>query len=128
MVDSTILIDYFRKADKEKSALVKHSINYNSLYISCVTEFEVINGASPEQLSFWNNMLKGFTILDLDSRAARQAAAIVRQLKIKRKSIYKPDLFIAATAMIYGLTFDTANRRHFEHIEGLNLLSIKHNN
>ena len=73
-------------------------------------------------------MLKGFTILDLDSRAARQAAAIVRQLKIKRKSIDKPDLFIAATAMIYGLTFDTANRRHFEHIEGLNLLPIKHNN
>jgi tRNA(fMet)-specific endonuclease VapC len=33
MVDSTILIDYFRKTNKEKSLLVKHSIEYNTLYL-----------------------------------------------------------------------------------------------
>jgi predicted nucleic acid-binding protein len=37
-------------------------------------------------------MLTGFTILDFDSKAARQAAAIVQQLKNKRKTIDKPDL------------------------------------
>lgn len=58
MVDSTILIDYFRKTNKEKSLLVKHSIEYNTLYISSISEFEVINGATPAQTDFWNNMLK----------------------------------------------------------------------
>ncbi len=80
MVDSTILIDYFRKSDKSKSTLVKHSMHFDELYISCVTEFEIINGATPAQLDFWNNMLTGFTILDFDSKAARQSAAIVKQL------------------------------------------------
>jgi len=123
MIDSTILIDYFRKTDKSKSKLVELSMKYDKIYISTVTEFEVINGASHTQLDFWNNMLKGFTILDFDSKAARQAAIIVQQLKTKRKSIDKPDLFIASTAVSHGLTLDTANKKHFEFIDSLNLLS-----
>lgn len=122
MIDSTILIDYFRKTDKSKSKLVKLSMNYDKIYISTVTEFEVINGASQAQLNFWNQMLKGFTILDFDSKAARQAANIVQQLKTKRKSIDKPDLFIAATAVSHQLTLDTANKKHFEFIDSLSLL------
>ena len=38
MVDSSILIDYFRKTDKANSKLV--------------TEFEVVNGATPLHLQF----------------------------------------------------------------------------
>jgi len=123
MVDSTILIDYFRKTDKNNARLVTHFKNYNKLYISSITEFEVINGSTPAHLQSWNQMLLRFTILDFDSIAAREATEIVRQLKIKRKSIDKPDLFIAATALSHGLTLDTTNKRHFESIEGLNLLN-----
>jgi predicted nucleic acid-binding protein len=52
MVDSTILIDYFRKTDKNNSRLVNHFKNYDTLYISSVTEFEVINGATQAHLFF----------------------------------------------------------------------------
>lgn len=41
IVDSTILIDYFRKTQKENARLVFHFKQYNNLYISSVTEFEV---------------------------------------------------------------------------------------
>lgn len=123
MVDSTILIDYFRKTDKENSKLVAHFRNYEHLYISSVTEFEVVNGATKQHLQFWDGMLARFIILDFDSRAARQAASIVAQLKSKRKTIDKPDLFIAATAVINNLTLDTLNLKHFTHIESLNLLT-----
>ena len=122
MIDTTILIDYFRKTDKNNSALVKHSLKYDKIYISTVTEFEVINGASPSQLDFWNSILKGFTILDFDSKAARQAGVIVQQLKLKRKNIDKPDLFIAATAIVNNLILDTANKKHFAPIDNLRLL------
>lgn len=123
MVDSTILIDYFRKTDKANSKLVSHFRNYDQLYISSVTEFEVINGASQIHLQFWDGMLARFTILDFDSKAARQAADIVAQLKTKRKTIDKPDLFIAATAVVNGLPLDTLNIKHFIHIDSLNLLT-----
>ncbi len=52
MVDSTILIDYFRKTDKANSKLVTHFRNYDRLFISSVTEFEVVNGATPAHLQF----------------------------------------------------------------------------
>jgi len=52
MVDSTILIDYFRKTDKNNARLVTHFKNYNKLYISSITEFEVINGSTPAHLQF----------------------------------------------------------------------------
>ena len=123
MVDSTILIDYFRKTDKNNSRLVSHFKEYDRLYISSVTEFEVINGATPAHLDFWNQMLLRFTILNFDSAAARKAADIMRQLKTKRKSIDKPDLFIASTAVVHGLTLDTINKKHFMHIDSLDLLS-----
>lgn len=123
MVDTSILIDYFRKTDKNNARLVSHFKNYETLYISSITEFEVVNGATPAHLQFWNLMLSRFIILDFDSRAARQAAEIVRQLKIKRKTIDKPDLFIAATASVHGLIIDTLNLRHFIDIDSISLLS-----
>ena len=123
MVDSTILIDYFRKTDKANSKLVAHFKNYDQLYISSVTEFEVVNGATQSHLEFWDGMLPRFTILSFDSKTARQAADIVAQLKTKRKTIDKPDLFIAATAVVNGLTLDTLNVKHFIHIDSLQLLT-----
>jgi len=119
MVDSTILIDYFRKTDKNNSRLVNHFKSYDALYISSVTEFEVINGATPSHLEFWNQMLSRFINLNFDSKAARQATEIVQQLKSKRKSIDKPDLFIAATAVVHELTLDTTNTKHFIYIDSL---------
>lgn len=124
MVDSTILIDYFRKTDKDNSRLISHFRNYDTLYISSVTEFEVITGTTSAHLQFRNQMLSRFIILDFDSKAARQASEIVRQLKTKRKSIDKPDLFIASTAVVHGLTLDTTNTKHFIYIESLKLLSV----
>lgn len=123
MLDSTILIEYFRKTNKSNSRLVSHFKTYDRLYISSVTEFEVITGASPAHIEFWDSMLERITVLDFDSRTARMAAAIVKQLKTVRKSIDKPDLFIAATALVHGLTLDTANKKHFNHIANLELFT-----
>lgn len=123
MVDTTLLIDYFRKTDKQNARLVSHFKNYGQLYISSITEFEVMNGAKPLHIEFWNGMLTRFIVLDFDSKAARQAATITAQLKAKRKSIDKPDLFIAATAVANGLTLDTLNVKHFTHIDNLLMLT-----
>ena len=68
-------------------------------------------------------MLTRFTVLDFDSKAARLAAEITEQLKHKRKSIDKPDLFIAATAISNELYFDTLNIKHFTHIDKLLMLA-----
>ena len=74
-------------------------------------------------LDFWNGMLPRFTVLDFNGKAARQAAEITEQLKSKRKTFDKPDLFLAATAVAHGLHFDTLNIKHYIYIDKLLLLT-----
>ena len=72
MIDTSILIDYFRKTDKNNARLVSHFKNYGQLYISSITEFEILNGAKQLHKDFWEDMLPKFAVLDFDSKAAWQ--------------------------------------------------------
>lgn len=74
MIDTTILIDYFRKTDKANSKLVAHFKQYDQLYISSVTEFEVFNGATETHKQFWNEMLVRLTILDFDKQSCKRSS------------------------------------------------------
>lgn len=94
----------------------------DQLYISSITEFELLTGATQEHKAFWNFFLERIEILDFDSRAARVSAEIITLLKPKRKSIDMPDLFIASTAIVNDLTLDTLNKKDFIHIDYLKLL------
>jgi len=122
VIDTTLLIDYFRKTDKSKSRLVQLSERFDQLAISTVTEFEVYSGATETQLTFWNELLSEIIVLPFDSQATHIAVEIQRDLKKLRKSIEKADLFIAATAVANRLTLDTLNRKHFDNIKQLALL------
>lgn len=104
MIDTTLLIEYFRKTDKSKSRLFQLSQQFDQIFISAVTEFEVYIGATPTQLT------------------SHIAVEIQRDLKKLRKTIEKADLFIAATSVANGLTLDTLNRKHFDKIKRLTLL------
>ncbi len=55
MVDTSILIDYFRKKDKSKTRLFALSQQYENLCISSITEFEIYMGAKGEQHIFLGN-------------------------------------------------------------------------
>lgn len=122
MIDTSILIEYFRKTDKSKTTLVKLTLEFDHILISSITEFEIFNGATSDQIQFWTEMISKLTVLKFDSETARTAAAVVNNLKKKRKSIDKPDLFIASTALVNKLTLATLNKKDFEVIEFLNVI------
>ncbi|MCZ4244469.1 type II toxin-antitoxin system VapC family toxin [Pedobacter punctiformis] len=124
MVDTSILIDYFRKKDKSKTKLFILSQRFENLCISSITEFEIYTGAKSDQLSFWKMMLSNFIVFPFDSDAALIAVEIQNKLKKLRKAIDKADLFIASTAVAHNLTFDTLNQKHFKNIEDLKLFSM----
>ncbi|MBO9673808.1 MAG: type II toxin-antitoxin system VapC family toxin [Sphingobacteriaceae bacterium] len=121
MVDTSILIDYFRKKDKSKTRLFDLSQKSDNLCISSITEFEIYTGAKDDQANFWKKMLSNFIVFPFDSDAALVAVEVQNKLKRRRKSIDKADLFIAATAIARDLYFDTLNHKHFEHIEDLKM-------
>lgn len=123
MVDTSVLIDYFRKKDKSKTRLFTLSQKFEILCISSITEFEIYTGAKDEQIAFWKTILANFIVFPFDSDAAEMAVKIKNKLKQLRKSIDTADLFIASIAVAQNLTFDTLNQKHFDCIEDLKLLN-----
>lgn len=105
--DTSILIDYFRKTDKENStlvSLVKQGFDYS---ISAVTQYEIYRGALLGQISFWDNLLLRVTVLPFDRAAATVAVEINAELKRARMQIEIPDLFIASTAITNSMSLST---------------------
>lgn len=122
LVDTSILIDYFRKSDKSKSKLISLTRAGYTFQICVITEYEIYSGATAAQEGYWKEFLDRFEVLNLDSAAANEAVKINKLLKVKSKQIAHSDLFIAAIAIANNLHLVTLNRKHFERIDGLTLI------
>lgn len=122
LTDTSILIDYFRKTDKDNSVLISLFDQGYNFTISAITHYEIYSGATTNQLTFWKRLLQRTKVLPLDEIVAQAAVGINNELKRKRKQIEIADLFIAATAIANNLPFATLNRKHFERIDSLNLV------
>lgn len=119
LVDTSILIDFFRKSDKTNSRLLKLVKEEFSYCISAITEFEIYIGTTPNQTAYWEDFLFRTQILAFDKEIARTAVDISKK---QSRLICIADLFIAATAVHYRLPLATLNVKHFERIEELQLL------
>jgi predicted nucleic acid-binding protein len=122
LVDTSILIDFYRKTDKANSvwiALVRQGYEFA---ISAITKYEIYSGATPTQLAFWDSVLQKITIIPFDENTVDTAVDINNDLKRKRKQIDIADLFIAATALLYDIPFATLNKKHFDRIDKLKVL------
>ena len=122
LLDTSILIDYYRKKDKSKSVLFTLSNKYSIFAVSSITQFEIYIGAKNEQIDFWDAFFQEITVLPFNSETSVIAVKIDLDLKSKRKQISIPDLFIAATALSNNLPCATLNKKHFERIADLVLL------
>jgi tRNA(fMet)-specific endonuclease VapC len=122
MVDTSILIDFYRKTNKDNSiwlGLVRQGYEFA---ISAITKYEIYSGANQSQVEFWDKVLQAITIIPFDEVVVDTAVNINNSLKRKRKQIDIADLFIAATAITYNLPFSTLNRKHFERIDELTII------
>ncbi len=122
LVDTSILIDYYRKTEKANSAWIALVRQGYKFAISAVTKYEIYSGATKNQLVFWDNILQAIEVIPFDEVSAQTAVDINNALKTKRKQIDIADLFIAATAISYNLSLATLNKKHFERIETLTLV------
>ncbi len=121
LVDTSVLIDYFRKKEKHRSVLHGLAEAGHALRISVVTEYELYVGATEEQHAFWNEVLERIDVLPLRSQEVRRAARLQATLKKQRSQLALPDLFIASTALEAGIPVATLDRKHFSLVPGIRL-------
>ncbi len=122
LVDTSILIDFYRKTDKANSKWISLVREGYEFAISAITKYEIYSGASQAQLTFWDSVLKQITIIPFDESTVDTAVSINSELKRKRKQIDIADLFIAATALFYDIPLATLNTKHFDRIDDLKVL------
>lgn len=123
LVDTSILIDYFRKSDKINSKWITLFDEGYDFVISAITYYEIYSGATEAQLSFWNEILRRIDVLPFDERAAKASVEINKELKKKSQQLAIADLFIAATAVSNNLSLATLNIKHFERIKNLEIIA-----
>jgi tRNA(fMet)-specific endonuclease VapC len=121
LVDTSILIDFFRKKNKKKTTLFKIQQNHE-IYASTITEFEFLAGVKDENVLSLKHFFSKINLLTFDSNAAKKASSIYQDLKSKNQVIEFRDIFIAATAIAHNLPIATLNKEHFSRIEGLKIL------
>ena len=85
------------------------------------------NSSAPEKwlTRLETEMLPRLLVLDYDLRCAREFGRIKAGLLAKGHPVGDLDIQIAATAVRHRLTLVTANKRHFEPIDGLTLSTFE---
>ncbi len=121
-LDTSILIDYYRKTDKQKAFFFRLTQIYQLFAVSVITEYEIMIGSSHIQHIFWLSFFDKVTILPFTKEANKMAVEIYRQLKAGNKLIEIADILIAATALSNALKMATLNKKHFDRIQGIALI------
>ncbi len=122
-LDTSILIDFYRKKAKEKSVFFQLTTKYNLFAVSIVTEYEIMIGAdTTEQIQYWTSFFDKVIILPFDKAANNRATEITKHLNATNKLIEVPDIFIGATALSNNMKIATLNKKHFERIPWLEIL------
>lgn len=122
-IDSSVLINHFREKIKTNTFFFNLSFKYSGFAIQPFVHFEIYVGALPNQKLFWDNIFSDFIMLPYSTSINDIAISVQKSLKGKGKNIEFKDLMIAATALKYKYALATINEKHFEHIDGLKLIT-----
>jgi predicted nucleic acid-binding protein len=122
LLDSSILIELFRKKDKRKTSFFSLSGIHNDLCISSITYYEIGIGNRKSHYDFWNKLSDNLLVLPFDKNCSKTAIEVHSNLLKLNKMIDLADIFIGATALTYKIPIATLNIKHFDKIRDLEIL------
>ncbi len=74
--------------------------------------------------SFIDDVFRSVRVLSFDESVAHFAAKVEVQVRESKQSIALAGLLIASTALQHGCDLATLNRKHFEAVPGLRVISL----
>ena len=122
LLDSSILIELFRKKDKEKTLFYSLAKTYKPLCISSITYYEIGIGNRKSHFGYWEKLSKNLRILSFDKECSNNDISIYLDLLKTNKMIDLADILIGATALTHTLPIATLNDKHFKRIKGLEVI------
>ncbi len=122
LLDSSILIELFRKQDKSKTLFYKLSQTSDELCISSITHYEIGIGNRKSHSEYWDSLCESLQIIPFDKACSNSAVSIYLELLKANKMIDLADILIGATAVTYSIPIATLNVKHFDRIKGLEII------
>ncbi len=83
----------------------------------------MLRGDNQNEDVYWLSLFEQIKILPFDLGCSQMAVHIYKDLKSKGQLIETEDLSIGATALQYQMKLATSNVKHFQRIEGLQLVT-----
>jgi tRNA(fMet)-specific endonuclease VapC len=124
LADTDVLIDYLMETQPVARQILAYRESDN-LETSAVTCYELLSGAREgKRGDAVRRLLAATPIISLDANAATRAAAVRQQLEQEGYSIAMADSLIAGIALANDLPLMTRNRKHFEAVKDLRLISV----
>jgi tRNA(fMet)-specific endonuclease VapC len=122
LLDSSVLIELFRKKNKKKTLLYCLSKTEVNFCISSITYYEIGIGNRKSHLEYWEKLSNSFSILSFDKLCSVNAINIYLDLLKNNQMIDLADILIGATALTHNIPVATLNIKHFERIKGLDII------
>ena len=119
VIDTDILVDYFRKYEKSEKFFDNLKKEETIVYFSAITETELISGSECNKSEIKARVLhflSNFTKIHVDNQIAVKAGDYRRVYGMRI-----PDALIAATAYAMKSSLLTRNIKDFERIEEINV-------
>ncbi len=125
VLDTDTVSALIRRAPSVLAAARLYYDTHSRFTVSLVTRYEIIRGLQVKgatvQLRTFDVFCSRNEVLPLDDSVILRAAEIYADLHRRGQLIGDGDIFIAATALVHGLTVVTNNERHFGRIAGLDV-------
>jgi predicted nucleic acid-binding protein len=117
LVDSDILVDYFRHSE----AAANYLDSLDDWSVSVVTGLELIAGAKDKREVAEIDLVLGAYHVVPTNPEIGQLAYNIMKTHAKANGLDPCDAMIAATAIYEGLRLSTKNEKHFRNIEALEI-------
>jgi tRNA(fMet)-specific endonuclease VapC len=123
LIDTNV-VSYFIKRDTRAKLYIDH-LRGHEWHVAFITVAELYFWAirhkwSPQRIEKLRRDLRHYTVLGFDDATAWQWAQV---RNIKGRPMEPGDAWVAATALRHNLPLVTHNRRHFEHVPNIQIIS-----
>lgn len=125
-LDTDFLVNFLRNNEEEVEFIKKNEVN-KDLATTYINLFELYYGAYKSNKRNINLkailvLLSRMNILNFSNESVQKVGEIVAKLEKEGKSIEFRDILIGTIALVNNYSIKTNNIKHFNRIEGLNIL------
>jgi len=127
LIDTDWVIDHLNKIDKVTQKLKE--LRPAGIALSVISLAELYEGVyyskdPATSQKVLNTLLRDFQVLGVDEEICKVFGKERGKLRQRGKLVSDFDLLIASTCLHYNLPLLTNNRKHYETVEGLKILSL----